>query len=321
MSEELSATQGDLSHMIRHHDMKSAHSHGVTHEKLDDVEEELDELNEAIERGKASYHHPSHHSEHHMYDSGASGAGGLFGGGAGGVLGGGIGGFLGSAIGSAFLGRGFGGWGGDGCGPRGRDGGGDCCCVQGAETRIEDAINFGAATNQRFDLQESLGDIKREIAGVGAAVSANINRSLFEMEIANCNRNADNLMAIAQAKFDAVTATKSAETAIIHNQDRIAYEQLKECCERERRDGDRRHSDLNIQVVQNQNVAQAQAQQQQMQLLEERNARRADRHEFQIANIMATVQAQLNQQNVQNKSVTIGSGTSGATSTNTSNNV
>jgi len=307
-------THADVPTMLKHHHEVSKELHEETHEKLDDLEN-------AAKHGRDSYHHKSH-GVHHMYDSGASGAGGLFGGGAGGVLGGGIGGLIGGALGSGLFGRGFrGGWDG-GCGDGGgHRGGSDCCCVQGAETRIEDAINFGSATNQRFDMERDLGDIKREIAGVGAAVSANINRSLFEMQIAACQASAAQLMAIEQTKFAAVTATKDAQNAIILNQQAIAFEQLKQCCERDRLEGERRHGELQIQVITNQNTAVAQSQQQQMQLLEERNARRADRHEFQIANLMATFQAQLNQQNVQNKSVTIGTGTSGANSTNTANNV
>jgi len=159
----------------------------------------------------------------------------------------------------------------------------------------------------------ALGGIKQEIAAAAGAVAANINRSLFEMQIANCQANAAQLMATERAQFASVTATKEAQFALAMQASQIAYEQLKQCCERDHRDNDRRTNELNITMISNQN-------QNQLQLLEAENRRRADRADFQFNALASLFNQQLISGTNVSKSVNFGSGTATNTATSTQNN-
>jgi len=127
-------------------------------------------------------------------------------------------------------------------------------------------------------------------------------------------QHSEQLLAIERAQYANTVATMNAQFSIVKNADQIAYQQLQQLLLQRDRDHDREHNDLNINMVQNQN-------QNQLNLLDERNCRRSERADFQFFSLQNMLQAQANNQQVQNKSVTIGSGTSGATSANTANNV
>jgi len=323
MHESHAAPHAGLSGMLHAHDVHSRHAHHTTHEKLDDVEDEVEELRddveEAIHRGRESCH-TSHSGVHKVYDTLAGGSG------LSALIGGAVGGFGGGLF-SSFFDRGFrGGWGGGhdggGCGCGGK--GCSCCCeIQGAETRIEDRIDSASSTQQHFDSMMMLGGLKAEVAAVGWNITNQLQRSFFEAQIANDRNAAVNLAAVKEAQYQAVRATEQAQFALALQASDIAYKQLQFCCDRDRCDSDRRHSEAQITIVRNEANALAvqnqNQQQQQMQLLDERNNRRHEILGLHINALGNYMQNGFQQATNVTKSVNFGSGSAATTNTPTQN--
>lgn len=317
-----SVSPTDLAGKIRRHDDLSHMRHKKTHDHLEEIEDDIEEVHEMCEEIDDIHHKVDHlkkmameakeHYKHHYSSKGKDMGisetialtglgGGGYGGtagcaaGGGGLIGGGIGGVIGGAIGSLF-GRGFHGGGFDG-GHRG----GHC------EREV--------GCLDPFILQKQ-GDIQYEIAKNSFDTTTAITGQLNDIMLQNCQNTSAILMAVKDAQYANTIATLTEGQKVLLNQNQLAMEAMKiELLERGRT-GDRDRNDVQVTMVQNQNALQNQ-------IMDERNQRRHDRNEFQLNSLFhAFNQSQNVAQQSGNKSVVIGSGTSGAaTSTNTNNQV